>query len=64
MYIAHCTLYIVPQALYDTPGLIVPSQLTTLLTTAELADVVPKKRGEARHFHTRTLASPARPPHC
>jgi ribosome biogenesis GTPase A len=34
------------QAIYDTPGLILPNQLTTLLTTEELADVVPKKRGQ------------------
>ena len=32
------------QALYDTPGVVLPNQLTTLLTTSELADVVPKKR--------------------
>jgi ribosome biogenesis GTPase A len=33
-------------AIYDTPGLILPNQLTTLLTTEELAGVVPKKRGQ------------------
>lgn len=33
-------------AIYDTPGLILPNQLTTLLTTDELAGVVPKKRGQ------------------
>jgi len=32
------------QGLYATPGLIMPSQHTTLLTTQELAEVVPKKR--------------------
>ena len=35
------------QALYDTPGLIVPSQLTTLLTTAELAA---RRGGESAHL--------------
>jgi len=34
------------QALYDTPGLILPNQLTTLLHTDELASVVPKKRSQ------------------
>lgn len=34
------------QALFDTPGLILPNQLTTLLSPDELANVVPKKRGE------------------
>jgi len=34
------------QSLYDTPGLILPNQLTTKLTTEELADVVPKKRAQ------------------
>jgi len=33
-------------SIYDTPGLILPNQLTTLLTTEELAGVVPKKRGQ------------------
>mmetsp|Transcript_16818 Transcript_16818/g.36437 ORF Transcript_16818/g.36437 Transcript_16818/m.36437 type:complete len:654 (-) Transcript_16818:297-2258(-) len=33
-------------ALYDTPGLILPNQLTTLLTTEELSAVVPKKRSQ------------------
>ena len=33
-------------ALFDTPGIIMPTQLTSLLDTAELADVVPKKRVE------------------
>lgn len=33
-------------AIYDTPGLILPNQLTTLLTTEELAGVVPKKRSQ------------------
>ena len=33
-------------ALYDTPGIVLPNQLTTKLTTDELADVVPKKRAE------------------
>ena len=32
------------RALYDTPGLILPNQLTTLLTTDEVTSVVPKKR--------------------
>jgi len=33
-------------ALFDTPGIILPTQLTSLLATTELADVVPKKRAE------------------
>lgn len=33
-------------AIYDTPGLILPNQLTTLLITEELAAVVPKKRSQ------------------
>jgi len=33
-------------ALYDTPGVILPNQLTTRLTTEELAMVVPKKRAQ------------------
>ena len=33
-------------SLYDTPGVILPNQLTTKLTTEELALVVPKKRAE------------------
>ena len=30
------------QGIFDTPGLIIPSQLTTLLTTSELSDTVPQ----------------------
>jgi len=33
-------------ALFDTPGLILPNQLTTMLTTEELGDAVPKKRSQ------------------
>ncbi|EOD41710.1 hypothetical protein EMIHUDRAFT_194176 [Emiliania huxleyi CCMP1516] len=33
-------------ALYDTPGLVLPNQLTTRLTADELAAVVPKRRGQ------------------
>jgi len=33
-------------ALYDTPGVILPNQITTSLTTDELAQVVPKKRAQ------------------
>jgi len=33
-------------AIYDTPGIILPGQLTTLLNTDELAAVVPKKRSD------------------
>ena len=32
--------------LYDTPGIVLPNQLTTRLTTSELAQVVPKKRAQ------------------
>ena len=34
------------RSLYDTPGVILPNQLTTRLTTDELAQVVPKKRAQ------------------
>lgn len=33
-------------ALYDTPGVILPNQITTRLTTEELSQVVPKKRAQ------------------
>jgi len=33
-------------SLFDTPGIILPTQLTSLLSTEELAAVVPKKRAE------------------
>lgn len=33
-------------ALFDTPGIILPTQVTSLLDTTELAAVVPKKRAE------------------
>jgi len=33
-------------SLYDTPGVILPNQLTTVLTTDELGQVVPKKRAQ------------------
>jgi ribosome biogenesis GTPase A len=34
------------QSLYDTPGLILPNQLTNALNTDELSQVVPKKRAQ------------------
>ena len=34
------------QSLYDSPGIVLPGQLTSLLDTEELADVVPKKRAD------------------
>jgi len=36
--------------LYDTPGLLVPGSITSLLTTDELKVVCPKKRVEAKTF--------------
>ena len=33
-------------SLFDTPGVILPNQLTTALTTDELAQAVPKKRAQ------------------
>ena len=39
------------QALYDTPGVILPNQITTRLTIDELSQVVPKKR--AQHVSLR-----------
>mmetsp|Transcript_20230 Transcript_20230/g.42399 ORF Transcript_20230/g.42399 Transcript_20230/m.42399 type:complete len:698 (-) Transcript_20230:3-2096(-) len=36
--------------LYDTPGLLVPGSITTLLSTDELKIVCPKKRVEAKTF--------------
>ena len=41
-------------SLYDTPGVILPGQITTRLTTEELAQVVPKKR--AQHVTLRVGA--------
>jgi ribosome biogenesis GTPase A len=33
-------------SLYDTPGVILPNQITTRLSTSELAQIVPKKRAQ------------------
>ncbi len=34
------------RSIYDTPGIVLPNQLTTLLSTDELASAVPKKRAQ------------------
>lgn len=42
------------QGIFDTPGLIIPSQLTTLLTTSELSDTVPKKQTDVVTLSLKT----------